>query len=116
MRGRAPAYDARRERPNQLSLPAEPADGSKERITMKGKIALEEHRSLPETLEDSRGFVGGSADWSRFERQILELGDERVSEMEKNGIDHQIVSLNAPAIQAVVSTNEAIDLAKRAND
>jgi gamma-resorcylate decarboxylase len=83
---------------------------------MKGKIALEEHWSLPETLEDSRGFVGGSADWTRFERQILDLGDERVSEMEKNGIDHQIVSLNAPAVQAVVSTNEAIDLAKRAND
>ena len=83
---------------------------------MKGKIALEEHWSLPETLEDARGFVGGSADWKRFERQILDLGDERVSEMEKNGIDHQIVSLNSPAIQAIVSTNEAIDLAKRAND
>jgi 2,3-dihydroxybenzoate decarboxylase len=83
---------------------------------MKGKIALEEHWSLPETLDDSRGFVGGSADWSRFERQILELGDERVSEMEKNGIDHQIVSLNAPSVQAVVSTNEAIDLAHRANN
>jgi len=83
---------------------------------MKGKITFEEHWSLPETLDDARGFVGGSGDWKRFERQILELGDERVSEMDKNGIDHQIVSLNAPAIQAVVSTNEAIVLAKKAND
>src|SRR4051812_48900710 len=83
---------------------------------MKGKIALEEHWSLPETLEDARGFVGGTSDWKKFERQILDLGDERVSEMEKNGIDHQIVSLNSPAVQAIVSTNEAIDLAHRAYD
>ena len=83
---------------------------------MKGKIAFEEHWGLPETLDDARGFVGGSAQWDTFQRQLLELGDERVSEMDKNGIDFTIVSLNAPAVQSVVSTNEAIDLAKRAND
>src|SRR3954464_1250699 len=83
---------------------------------MNGKIAFEEHWSLPETLEDSRGFVGGSAQWETFERRILDLGDERLREMDKNGIEYQIVSLNAPAVQAVLDTKQAIDLAKRAND
>jgi predicted TIM-barrel fold metal-dependent hydrolase len=83
---------------------------------MNGKIAFEEHWSLLETLEDSRGFVGGSAQWDTFQRRILDLGDERLSEMDKNGIEFTIVSLNAPAVQAVVNTKEAIALAKRAND
>jgi 2,3-dihydroxybenzoate decarboxylase len=62
---------------------------------MNGKIAFEEHWSLLETLEDSRGFVGGSSHWETFQRQILDLGDERLREMDKNGIEYQIVSLNA---------------------
>jgi 2,3-dihydroxybenzoate decarboxylase len=83
---------------------------------MNGKIAFEEHWSLLETLEDARGFVGGSSHWETFQRQILDLGDERLREMDKNGIEYQIVSLNAPAVQAVLDTGKAIDLARRAND
>jgi len=83
---------------------------------MNGKIAFEEHWSLPETLEDARGFVGGSSHWETFQHQILDLGDERLREMDKNGIEYQIVSLNSPAVQAILDTSKAIDLAKRAND
>ena len=53
---------------------------------MKGKIAFEEHMSLPETLEDARTFAGGSGKWDEFARQILDIGDERLAGMEKNGI------------------------------
>lgn len=83
---------------------------------MKGKIVFEEHMSLPETLEDSRTFVGGSANWGDFERQILDVGNERIEGMETNGIELAILSLNAPAIQAIWDTNKAIETAKRAND
>ena len=83
---------------------------------MNGKIAFEEHWSLLETLEDARGFVGGSSHWETFQRQILDLGDERLREMDKNGIEYQIVSLNSPAVQAVLDTRNAIDLARRANE
>jgi len=83
---------------------------------MNGKIAFEEHWSLLETLEGARGFVGGSSHWETFQRQILDLGDVRLREMDKNGIEYQIVSLNSPAVQAVLDTRKAIDLAKRAND
>ena len=83
---------------------------------MKGKIAFEEHMSLPETLEDSRSFAGGSGKWEEFARQILDIGDERLAGMEKNGIDYTILSLNAPAVQAILDTKRAIDVAIRAND
>ncbi|MBI4293056.1 MAG: amidohydrolase [Betaproteobacteria bacterium] len=83
---------------------------------MNGKIAFEEHWSLLETLEGARGFVGGSSHWETFQQQILDLGDVRLREMDKNGIEFQIVSLNSPAVQAVLDTRKAIDLAKRAND
>src|SRR3972149_8322182 len=83
---------------------------------MNGKIAFEEHWSLLETLEDSRGFVGGSSHWETFQRQIPDLGEGRRREMDRNGIEYQIVSLNAPAVQAVLDTRKAVDLARRAND
>jgi hypothetical protein len=38
---------------------------------MKGKIAFEEHMALPETVEDTRVFAGGSGKWDEFSRQIL---------------------------------------------
>jgi predicted TIM-barrel fold metal-dependent hydrolase len=83
---------------------------------MNGKIAFEEHWSMPETLEDARGFVGGSASWETFQRRILDMGDERLREMDKNGIEFQIVSLNSPGVQSVLQTDKAVDLARRAND
>ena len=83
---------------------------------MNGKIAFEEHWSMPETLEDAKGFVGGSASWDTFQRRILDLGDERLREMDKHGIEFQIVSLNSPAVQSVLQTDKAIDLARRSND
>src|SRR5690349_21539275 len=85
-------------------------------LAMKGKIAFEEHFSLPETLDDSRAFAGGSGKWEEFARQILDVGDERLEGMERNGIEFAIVSLNAPAIQGILDTRKAIDVAKRANN
>jgi 2,3-dihydroxybenzoate decarboxylase len=83
---------------------------------MKGKIAFEEHMSLTETLEDSRSFAGGSGKWDEFARQILDMGDERLEGMDRNGIEFAILSLNAPAIQAILSTNRAVEVSQKAND
>jgi 2,3-dihydroxybenzoate decarboxylase len=83
---------------------------------MIGKIAFEEHMALQETLEDSRSFAGGSGQWDEFARQILDMGDERLAGMDRNGIEFTILSLNAPAIQAILDTKKAIDVSKRAND
>ena len=80
-----------------------------------GKIALEEHFALPDTLADSTRYASGRS-WSLLERRLLDLDDHRVSEMDAHGIAYAILSLNSPAIQAVADRSRAIELARRAND
>ena len=82
---------------------------------MTGKIALEEHFALPETLADSTRYAGGHS-WSLLEQRLLDLHDDRVSEMDAYGIAYAILSLNSPAIQAVEDRSRAIEIARRAND
>jgi gamma-resorcylate decarboxylase len=83
---------------------------------MKGKIAFEEHMSIPETLEETRVFAGGSGRFDDFSRQILDVADERLEGMEKNGIEYTILSLNAPAVQAILDTKRAVEISRKAND
>jgi gamma-resorcylate decarboxylase len=82
---------------------------------MTGKIALEEHFALPETLADSTRYVSGHG-WSQLEQRLLDLHDHRVSEMDAHGIAYAILSLNSPAIQAIANRSRAVDVARRAND
>ena len=65
---------------------------------MKTRIAFEECMSPPETLEDSRSLAGGSGKWDEFAHQILDVGDERLEGMDRNGIAYTTLSLNAPAL------------------
>ena len=82
---------------------------------MIGKIALEEHFALEETLEDSQKYaVSGS--WNHLQRRLLDLGDERLAEMDRHGIERAILSLNSPAVQAVFDSRRAIEIARRSND
>ena len=82
---------------------------------MIGKIALEEHFALPETLGDSTRYARGQS-WSLLEQRLLDLHDHRVSEMDTHGIAYAILSLNSPAIQAIADRSRAIEIARRAND
>jgi gamma-resorcylate decarboxylase len=84
--------------------------------TMKGKVALEEHMAIPETVEDTRAFAGESGKWEEFCREILDLGEHRLAGMDENGIEFVILSLNTPAVQAILDTKAAIEMARRAND
>lgn len=83
---------------------------------MKGKIAFEEHMAIPETTEETRDFAGESADFSRFTREILDLDDMRLKTMDATGIELAILSLNAPGVQAILDTDEAIETARKGND
>jgi predicted TIM-barrel fold metal-dependent hydrolase len=82
---------------------------------MQGKIALEEHFAIPETLMDSAGFVPGDY-WTELQSRLLDIQDKRLKEMDAHGIETMILSLNAPAVQAIADTGRAIDIARRAND
>lgn len=82
---------------------------------MNGKIALEEHFAIPDTLEDSAGFVPPSH-WEELKHRINDIHGRRLDEMDKAGIEMTLLSLNAPAVQAIVDTKRATDVAKRSND
>lgn len=82
---------------------------------MNGKIALEEHFALPETLADSTPYAAGTG-WSGLEQRLLDREHHRLSEMDRHGIAFAILSLNSPAIQAIPDRARAAEIARRAND
>jgi predicted TIM-barrel fold metal-dependent hydrolase len=82
---------------------------------VKGKIGLEEHFAIPETLNDSKGFLGDAV-WPELEKRLLDIQDYRLREMDKNGMELMLLSLNAPAVQAIPDPKKAVDIARRAND
>lgn len=82
---------------------------------MIGKIGLEEHFAIPETLQDSAGFVPGEY-WKELSKRLLDVQEYRLREMDANGMEMMILSLNAPAVQAIPSPQKANEIAMRAND
>jgi gamma-resorcylate decarboxylase len=82
---------------------------------MIGKIGLEEHFAIPETLQDSAGFVPGEY-WKELSKRLLDMQEYRLREMDANGMEMMILSLNAPAVQAIPSPHKANEIAMRAND
>ena len=81
---------------------------------MQGKIALEEHFAIEPTLGDSQDF--GAHVWKDLRHRLLDIHDTRLGEMDKYGIEMMILSLNAPAIQAIHDVKNAIAVARQAND
>ena len=82
---------------------------------MKGKIGLEEHFAIPETLNDSERYFEKNV-WKEFSYRITDFMDFRLREMDKYGMDLMILSLNSPAIQCIPERKRAIEVAKKAND
>src|SRR5487761_1166112 len=82
---------------------------------MQGKIALEEHFALEETLSDSAGFVPESH-WPELRSRLLDFHARRLTERDEHGVEMMILPLNAPAVQAVFDPSRAYDLCRRAND
>jgi 2,3-dihydroxybenzoate decarboxylase len=82
---------------------------------MHGKIGLEEHFAIPETLQDSAGFLPDVV-WKELSKRLMDIQDYRLREMDANGMEMMILSLNAPAVQAIASPQKANEIAMRAND
>lgn len=82
---------------------------------MKGKIGLEEHFALEETLMDSAGFVPESY-WAELKSRLLDIHDNRLRLMDAHGMEMMLLSLNAPTVQAMPDPRVAEDVARRAND
>jgi len=81
---------------------------------MQGKIALEEHFAIEATLGDSQIF--GVHVWDTLGPRLTDIQDMRLTEMDMHGIELMVLSLNAPAVQAIHDVKRAIAVAKEAND
>ena len=82
---------------------------------MKGKIALEEHFAIDDTLQDSNGFLPDEI-WTELSSRLLDIHGKRLRQMDEQGIEMMLLSLNAPAIQAIPDVKKANELAIKAND
>jgi gamma-resorcylate decarboxylase len=98
-----------------LTLSTEEIGGTPGEDRMQGKVALEEHFALEETIADSAGF-SPTEDWPELKARLLDIQERRLKEMDTHGIELMLLSLNAPAVQAVANRNQAIELSRRAND
>src|SRR5262249_20611615 len=82
---------------------------------MKGKIGLEEHFAIEDTVMDSKGFFPDDI-WKEVRERVLDLHGRRLKLMDEFGLEMMILSLNAPAIQAIVDSKKANEIARKAND
>lgn len=82
---------------------------------MQGKIGLEEHFALEETLGDSKPFVPPDH-WDELRSRLLDIQERRLRLMDAHGMEMMLLSLNAPTVQAIKDTAQADELCRRAND
>ena len=82
---------------------------------MQAKIGLEEHFAREDTLGDSQNFVGADT-WQDLRARLLDIQTKRLQLMDEHGMEMMILSLNSPAVQAVLDTAAAGELARQAND
>ena len=81
---------------------------------MQGKVILEEHFAIQATLNNPATFAPHV--WQRLGPQLLDIEKMWLPEMDRNGIEWMILSLNAPAVQAIWDVKRAIAVARDAND
>jgi 2,3-dihydroxybenzoate decarboxylase len=84
---------------------------------MRGKIAIEEHFIVP-ALEDLMfASIGWDPhEWQDMHDRLREMGEQRVQDMDRAGIERSVISLAAPCIQDEVDAGRAARLAAEAND
>ncbi len=86
-----------------------------EMSTMNGKICIEEHFAIEETVGESLGFMPESV-WPELRHRLIDFHETRLRLMDAHGIELMLLSLNAPTVQAVASMSGADDMSRRAND
>lgn len=84
---------------------------------LRNKITLEEHFVFPSSLGTTFRPPGLSAElWARIEAKLLDVEEQRLPQMDANGIEMQVLSLNANGIQGEIDARLACGHAKAAND
>src|SRR3989442_4102096 len=84
---------------------------------MDGKIALEEHFGIEETLKQwDTTYAGWFESWPEIRRNLLDITDHRIAQMDKYQIERAILSLQIVGCQAEYDARKSIALAQRGND
>ncbi|HEX9014304.1 MAG TPA: amidohydrolase family protein, partial [Anaerolineaceae bacterium] len=89
-------------------------------------ITVEEHFATPEFMdgpgrqlkqqaEAAKDHPAVAAGLARLIDQLRDLGEGRIAEMDRAGIDVQVLSLTSPGVEQLDAA-EAVSLARRAND
>ena len=81
---------------------------------MQGKIAVEEHFAIPDTTDRSLRYQTDY--WTGLQAKLLDLHDRRLAEMDRTGIEIEIISLNSNGVQSILDAAKAAELARKAND
>ncbi len=81
---------------------------------MQGKIAVEEHFRIEETKGSEARY--SSPYWSGLSGKLLEVDGARLAEMDKNGIEIAMLSLNSNAVQGIFDIAKAVAIARKANN
>lgn len=81
-------------------------------------IALEEHFVTPELAHYGAGTsaIAQPGVWAEASRRLLDFTEERLPEMDRAGLDMQVLSLNSPGIQAETDPSVAVRAASTVND
>ena len=82
---------------------------------MDGKIGLEEHFATADTIEESVIFSPPGI-WPELKKRLSDIHGMRLDFMDRFGVEMMLLSLNAPAVQAIPDTLHAIEIARRTND
>jgi 2,3-dihydroxybenzoate decarboxylase len=83
---------------------------------MQGKIALEEHFAVADTMGDVQRIIGETGWAADVRRRLIDMAELRLAEMDRHGIERSILGLNSPAIQGILEPARAAAVARRAND
>jgi predicted TIM-barrel fold metal-dependent hydrolase len=81
---------------------------------MQGKIAVEEHFRIAETTGSEGRYPGPY--WAGLSAKLLDIHDVRLAEMDRSGIEIEVISLNSNAVQGIPDLAKAIEIARKAND
>jgi 2,3-dihydroxybenzoate decarboxylase len=80
------------------------------------KIAIEQHYVTASTTH----YVGSAhvpkPIWNTFESRLLDFEDHRLAEMDRYGIDMEVLSFGSPGVQGVSDARQAVKLAQTLND
>ncbi len=81
---------------------------------MQGKVAVEEHFRIEETKGSEARYPGPY--WSALSGKLLDVFGARLTEMDANGIEMAVLSLNSNAVQGIFDVAKAVEIARKAND